>query len=107
MIIQIILSVGLSVCVFYVVSLRRSFSAAQIGLLAVIMSGYVFVWFPDLTNTIASLVGVGRGADLVTYVWIVLNLAFILRLHLKLREQAETLTRLARQITLAHSEKPD
>lgn len=100
MIVQILLSLGLSACLFYVVSLGRSSPLLRLGLYGVILAGYLFVWFPDLTNSIARFVGVGRGADLVMYIWIVLNLFLILRLHIKLREQSEALTKLARQITL-------
>jgi hypothetical protein len=100
MIIQIILSAGLSACLFYVLSLGRSSRAMRAGLLAIVLIGYLFVWMPDLTTKIASLVGVGRGADLVMYVWIVLNLLLIIRLHVKLREQSEAMTQLARWITL-------
>lgn len=104
MIIQIILSAGLSACLFYVLSLGRSSRAMRAGLLAIVLIGYVFVWMPDITNQIASLVGVGRGADLVMYVWIVLNLLLIIRLHIKLREQSEAVTQLARWISLHGAE---
>jgi len=104
MIIQLILSAGLSACLFYVVSLGRSSPWIRLGLFAVVMAGYIFIWFPDTTNMLAALVGIGRGADLVMYVWIVLNLFLILRLHIKLREQAEAVTRLARRMALSDSE---
>jgi hypothetical protein len=64
------------------------------------MVGLVFVWAPNITNTIAAMVGVGRGADLIMYLWIVLNLLSIVRLHIKLREQSDLVTLLARQIAL-------
>lgn len=104
MIIQLILSAGLAACLFYVLSLGRSSLAIRAGLLAVIVAGTIFVWFPDITNRIALLVGVGRGADLVMYIWIVLGLMLILRLHIKMREQSEALTQLARRIALSESE---
>ena len=100
MIIQIVLSIGLGVCLFYVVSLGRSSPLIRASLFAMVVAGLVFVWFPDVTNRIAKLVGVGRGADLVMYVWIVVNLLLVLRLHLKLRDQSETLTKIARHIAL-------
>jgi hypothetical protein len=106
MIIQIILSLGLAGCLFYVVSLGRSNRPVRLALFAIVLVGFVFVWVPDITNRIALLVGVGRGADLVMYVWIVLNLLFILRLHIKLREQSEALTQLARTIALQDVEPP-
>ncbi len=107
MIIQIILSLGLGACLFYVISLGRSSAASiRFGLLAIVAAGTVFVWLPDTTNRIAALVGVGRGADLVMYIWIVLGLVLILRLHIKLREQSEAVTQLARRIALSETEQP-
>jgi hypothetical protein len=107
MIIQVILSVGLSACLFYVLSLGRSSRPIRLVLFGIVLIGYVFVWIPDITNRIASLVGVGRGADLVMYVWIILNLLLILRLHIKLREQSEAVTQLARWISLSNSNNLD
>lgn len=104
MIIQILLSLGLAGCLFYVVSLGRTYRTMRLVLFSVILIGFVFVWIPDITNAIATFVGVGRGADLIMYIWIVLNLLFILRLHIKLREQSEALTQLARRITLSNIE---
>jgi hypothetical protein len=100
MIIQVVLSAGLFACLFYVLSLGRSSRAMRAGLFAIVLIGFLFVWMPDITNRIAALVGVGRGADLVMYVWIVFNLLLIIRLHIKLREQSEAVTQLARWISL-------
>jgi hypothetical protein len=103
MIIQSILSLGLLGCLFYVVSLGSANRSMRVLLFGIVVLGFVFVWMPGITNVIAAYVGVGRGADLVMYIWIVLNLLFILRLHLKLREQSEALTLLARRIALSGS----
>jgi len=100
MIAQIMLSAGLSACLFYVFSLGRSLPIVRLGLFAVVLVGYIFIWFPGLTTRIATLVGIGRGADLILYIWIVVNLFLILRLHIKLREQSEAFTKLARQFAL-------
>ncbi|HEX7710435.1 MAG TPA: DUF2304 domain-containing protein [Sphingomonadaceae bacterium] len=102
MIAQVMLSAGLSACLFYVFSLGRSLPIVRWGLFAVVLVGYIFIWMPSLTTQIAELVGIGRGADLILYIWIILNLFLILRLHIKLREQSEALTKLARQLALSH-----
>lgn len=107
MIIQIMLSLGLAACMFYVVSLGKSNRVVRLPLFAIVLTGFVFVWMPDITNSIAALVGVGRGADLIMYVWIVLNLLFIIRLHIKLREQSDALTQLARRIALSDEASGD
>lgn len=100
MIAQIILTLGLSVCLFYIISLGKSLPLVRIGLFLVVLTGYLFIWFPEMTNIFADLVGIGRGADLVIYLWILLSLFLILKLHIKLREQSEALTTLARHLAL-------
>jgi small membrane protein len=107
MIVQILLSLGLAGCLLYVVSIGRTHRLFRFALGLTILIGMVFVWYPELTNRLAKLVGVGRGADLVMYVWIVLNLFFIARLHIKLREQAQAFTELARQMALKDAQSPD
>lgn len=102
---QILFSLGLTACMFYVVSLGRSLPLVRLCLLGVVLAGYVCIWFPEATNIVASWIGIGRGADLLMYVWILLNLFLILRLHLKLREQSEALTRLSRHMALTRSDE--
>ncbi len=55
-----------------------------------------FVVSPELTNSIASLVGVGRGADLIVYALFTIFLfamVFFVRSHLVLDEKITKLTR--------------
>jgi hypothetical protein len=73
----------------------------KMGLYAVIAVGVFFVWVPDVTSVIANAMGIGRGADLIFYVWIVLSFGVILNLHLKLKENLTLLTELARHIAIA------
>ena len=80
-----------------------SYAVSALGM-ALLVVGFIFVWFPETTSVIARRVGVGRGADLVMYLWIVLTLLFIVRLHLKLRELTEAMTQLARRIALNDAE---
>ena len=100
MIAQIILTLGLSVCLFYVISLGKSLPIVRMGLFLVVLSGYLFIWFPEMTNIFADMVGIGRGADLIIYLWILLSFFLILKLHIKLRQQSEALTKLARHLAL-------
>ena len=48
-----------------------------------IAAGAFFVWAPEQTTVISRAVGVGRGADLVLYLWVVISLALMLVLYLK------------------------
>ena len=62
--------------------------------------GIGLVLFPDLSNHFAHWVGVGRGVDLIFYLFIVIALAAIFNLHLRIRANAEVTTELARSIAL-------
>ena len=74
--------------------------APLIGTVAVLVAtaGLYFVWLPAHASWLAAFVGIGRGVDLVLYVWLVISLTMFLDLHLKLRSQTEVITALAREI---------
>ncbi len=65
----------------------------------------LFVLFPNFSIEIASFVGVGRGVDLVIYVFIVLLLISNLYFFIKLEELDRELTRLVRIIALKDLKK--
>jgi small membrane protein len=79
---------------------RRSPAVAGVAVLVAI-GGLYFVWFPDHATALAELVGIGRGVDLILYIWVVISLLVMLNLHLKLRAQMELITELAREIAIA------
>lgn len=103
MIAQLVLTIGLTACLFYVFSLGRALPVIRLGLFAVVLIGYLFVWVPELTNIMANLMGIGRGADLIMYLWIVVSLFLIMRLHIRLREQSELITKIAREHALTEA----
>jgi small membrane protein len=69
---------------------------------AALFGGYI-LWVPDHANYLANLVGIGRGADLLLYVWVLISCAILLLLYLNLREQAQLITALARRMALAET----
>ena len=102
MIAKLVLSALLAVVLLYAwVEYRR---APAIGFVAMIaaVTGLYFVWIPAHATWLAELVGIGRGVDLVLYVWVVISLIVLLNLHLKLRAQKEMITILARELALAN-----
>lgn len=104
MIAQVLLTGGLMACLAYVASLGRALPVVRFGLFGLAVTGTVFIWWPELTNRLAALVGIGRGADLMLYVWLLMSLFLILRLHLLLRAQDQRMTELARSLTLMRGE---
>ena len=81
----------------------------MIALLAISALGLFFVAFPEASNRLANFAGVGRGADLVFYAFIVFTLVTIFNLHLRIRMQSDTMTELARTLALlsARRSRPD
>ena len=104
MIAQLILSILLGGILLYAWGQYRH--APLIGLVSMLAAliGLYFVWFPTHASRLAALVGVGRGVDLILYVWVVISLLVLLNLHLKLRTQMELITTLARKIALADAQ---
>ena len=79
---------------------RRSPVVAWLSVVAA-ACGLYFTWMPDHATHVAQWAGVGRGVDLVLYIWVCITLVVLLNLHLKLRTQMELITVLARTIALA------
>jgi hypothetical protein len=101
MIAQAILSLLLiAVAIYAGNERRRSPAVAMLSIIAAI-AGLYFTWVPDHATRVALWAGVGRGVDLVLYIWVCINLIVLLNLHLKLRTQMELVTILARTIALA------
>lgn len=105
MIAQLFLSFLLLLALLYAWSSFRR--APQIGLLVAVaaLAGLYFVWLPDHATWLAARVGIGRGVDLILYVWVVVSLLAILNLHLLIRAQLEMITTLARKLALAEAER--
>jgi hypothetical protein len=98
--IRLILSFGL-ICFAGYGFLARSKMGLPVLVYALTAAGLYFVWAPEQTTRIAHLVGVGRGADLLFYCWLLASLIVMFNLHIKLNEQLQMLTDLARALSLA------
>jgi hypothetical protein len=100
MIIQAILVAGLALCLFYALLQRRKAPYVSLAIAAVSLCGIVFVLSPDWTNNIAHYVGVGRGADLVMYCWLVISFIVSINLQFKILSLQGLVTDLARELAL-------
>jgi len=107
MIAQFILSMLLAGILIYAWSEYGRSPAVALLAVFVATAGLYFVWAPEHSTALAELVGIGRGVDLILYVWVCLSLIVVLNLHLKLRTQMELITALARQLALADAQASD
>jgi hypothetical protein len=107
MIIQFVLTAGLSIFLIYGVVQQKRFGLISILLYTMSVSGIYFVWQPNHANYLARALGVGRGADLIFYFWIIISLIVGLNLHLKLKKTMNLVTQLARHTALQSAMVPD
>lgn len=85
----------------------RSQAIRTITLLALLAAAVGAVLFPAIVNDLAQLVGVGRGTDLLLYVFLVVFIANALTTVRRRRAQDVQITKLAREIALRNPEYPD
>jgi len=98
--IQLLLITTILLLALVVVRYMRAPRRARLIVLCVLGTGAYLVWQPDHANLVAHLLGVGRGADLLLYLWIILTFSVILLLYLKIVEMNQMLTEVARRLTL-------
>jgi hypothetical protein len=104
MIAQLILSALLAAILLYAWAEYRRSPAVAFLTVAIATAGLYFVWMPEHSTQLAELVGIGRGVDLILYVWVCISLVVLLNLHLKLRTQTELITTLARKIAITDAQ---
>lgn len=69
-------------------------------------TGITLVIKPDWSSAAARLLGVGRGADLVLYVWTAVSILVLANVHFRLRAQQAMITVLTREIAILEARRP-
>lgn len=103
MIAQLILTALLFGVLFYAWLQYRLTPVLGLSSMLAAIAGLYLVWVPEHATRLAAIAGIGRGVDLIIYLWVVISLIIVLNLHLKLRAQMELITALARAIALSES----
>jgi small membrane protein len=67
--------------------------------------GEYLVLFPQHATAIAVFFGIGRGADLVFYLWILLSVVMMLNMHLRMRTLNDRLIALTRELALQECQR--
>ena len=103
MIAQIVFTLLLiAIVLMAIVQLRRIPLVGAAVICAALFGGYL-VWIPQHATLIAHSIGVGRGTDLLLYVWVLISFAILFVLYLNTREQFQIITVLARTVALAEA----
>jgi hypothetical protein len=85
----------------------RHLAVRRIALVVVFLAAVVAIAYPELLNTIARFVGVGRGTDLLLYAMVVVLIGNIISTTRRHRHIEREVTRLARALALAQAERAD
>jgi hypothetical protein len=107
MISQWILALALVLVGLYLLKAQRSASQQAIRRLFIIVAlaaGFFAVLFPNYTTVVASYLGIGRGADLLLYAFVVFALFYVVHQYRRQLWQQKVTTDLARALTLAQAE---
>jgi hypothetical protein len=104
--IKIILSAALLLCFAYAFLQRRKSRTVSIGITLVSAIGLWFVIVPEHATLLAEALGVGRGADLVLYFWIVINIFVLMSLQFKIFGLQRDITVLTRHLALQSAAVP-
>lgn len=103
MLIKVILLVAITVTVALAVrtpSGARHLALRRIAILVFAMLAVLSVLFPETWNRAASVVGVGRGTDLLLYGFIAVFLVSLVTSYRRFRDLEQRLTLLARRIAV-------
>lgn len=103
--IKILLIAGVIFIAVYFFQRFRNSILDLVVLLVLISGAVVFIIFPDLTNRIAHFLGVGRGADLVFYVSILIFWIVILKLFSRIRKLEQMVTSVIRKDAIDKADK--
>jgi hypothetical protein len=105
--IQFIL-LGILILLFtYVINKLRNRWLDLIVLCTLIFAGALLIIFPDWTIIIAHKLGVGRGADLVFYLSILIFWFVIIKLYSRIRKLEQIMTDIIRRDALSNVSKDD
>lgn len=101
--IQLILLTGfIFIGLYFVIRLRKRLLDIVL-LFAMIACGIVFVLWPNVTNIIANRLGVGRGADLIFYISILIFWFVSLKLYARVRKLEQLFTEIIRKDAISHA----
>ena len=104
MIIRVVLLAALAAIGWFVFLKRNRLPFHIVFVFATLAAGGVAVLFPEETDKIANVVGVGRGVDLITYVIEVTVLFVLLHYYTKFVELQRQLTDVTRELAILRAE---
>jgi small membrane protein len=81
---------------------RRSILVDRLLYILLAVTGIILVIHPDLSTSIAHLIGIGRGTDLIMYLFIIIGMFFAVNIISRLRKMEEQITALIGNEAIDH-----
>ena len=107
---QWVLAAALLLVGLYLLKAKRSANQQAIRRLFIVVgliAGFIAVLFPGYTNAVAGFLGIGRGADLLLYSFVVFALFYAVYQYRRQLWQEKVTTDLARALTLTQARLED
>lgn len=104
--IRILLVSVLLCCVFYGAYNSNRSRSIGYGVILFGLAGIYFVFDPEKTTLLANYLGVGRGADLIVYCWIVISGCIGALQQFRLISIQREITELVRQTAIFDASRP-
>lgn len=95
--IQVILLTGIGFISLLFVRKTRSRGFNIVLLAAAAVAAIIFILWPDVTSKIARVLGVGRGADFIFYISIMVFWYIVIHLFARIRKLEQMITELIRK----------
>jgi hypothetical protein len=100
MLIQLILTALFALLLASGLAMARHDRVLGLALATASAAAVVPVWAPQVATELANALGVGRGTDLLLYLWFSISALLILALYLRLMRLQDRLTDLVRALAL-------
>ena len=101
--IKVILLIPLLLLIILMLPKFRRHAMSRLIMIMISLLGMLFVLFPSLSNKLAQYVGVGRGADLIIYLFMVFSFLYNIYLYAKLRMIQQDQTEIIKNIAIQNA----
>lgn len=105
--VQLLLLLGTAAGLFFYLAYFRSKLSDRLVGLTLLLAAWFSILFPDSTTLVANLLGVGRGVDLIFYLFGLFTSFALILLYTQTRTQSQQLTELIRHLAIRDARVPD
>lgn len=105
---QIVVALAIAIAGFFLFrgGGARHQAMRRILMVVFLLAAVSSVFFPQVWTWFANLFGIGRGADLLLYLLVLVFFGFVASTHRRFRQMEKSITELARQLALSNVTTP-